>query len=110
MNYHIFIVNSDTLKFHLEYMFAGTGAKDKPSPFLSNPNLTKYNHNSERISVGMIADISRIRVGDKVLFYLQSSCNNPGMFFGVFKAKNRAFWDENDSNNYLKTNRGKGLS
>lgn len=33
MNTHVFIVNEQTFKYHLEYMFAGTGAGDKKSPF-----------------------------------------------------------------------------
>lgn len=33
MNTHVFIVNEQTFKYHLEYMFAGTGARDKKSPF-----------------------------------------------------------------------------
>ena len=28
MRTHVFIVDNNTLKYHLEYMFAGTGAKD----------------------------------------------------------------------------------
>ncbi len=34
MNTHVFIVNEQTLKIYLEYLFAGTGAKDRLSPFL----------------------------------------------------------------------------
>ena len=34
MNYHVFIVDKTTFKYHLEYMFAGTGAKDKTVPFI----------------------------------------------------------------------------
>lgn len=29
MNTHVFIVNGQTFKYHLEYMFAGTGASEK---------------------------------------------------------------------------------
>lgn len=109
MNTHVFIVNEQTFKYHLEYMFAGTGAKDKPSTFLYNPNIN-FNANSERNLVGMIADISRIQVGDYIIFYLQASKGKQGQFFGVFRAKSKAFFDENDHNNFLINELGKGLS
>lgn len=109
MNTHVFIVNEQTFKYHLEYMFAGTGAKDKLSPFLYNQNVI-FNATTERNLVGMIADISRIQIGDNIIFYLQASQGKQGQFFGVFKAKSRAFFDENDHNNFLKNELGKGLS
>lgn len=109
MNTHVFIVNEKTFKLHLEYMFAGTGAKNKTSTFLTNSNID-YNATSERNLVGMIADVSRIQVGDNIIFYLQAENNRQGHFFGVFKAKTKAFFDENDSNNFLKEDLGKGLS
>ena len=34
---HVFIVNDTTLKYHLEYMFAGTGA-NCDAPFLEDAN------------------------------------------------------------------------
>lgn len=106
---HVFVVNQATFKYHLEYLFAGTGAKDKISPFLVTSNIA-YNSTIERMLVGMIADISRIRIGDKVVFYLQASGSSSGTFFGVFKVASNPFFDENDTNNYLKNNTGKGLS
>lgn len=109
MNTHVFIVNEQTFKYHLEYMFAGTGAGDKKTPFLYNP-CVRYNASAERNLVGMIADISRIQIGDNIIFYLQASNDKQGRFFGVFKAKSKAFFDENDNNNYLKNELGKGLS
>lgn len=109
MNTHVFIVNEQTFKYHLEYMFAGTGAKDKLSTFLYNPNAN-FNATSERNLVGMIADISRIQIGDNIIFYLQASQGKQGKFFGVFKAKSRAFFDEIDHNNFLMNELGKGLS
>lgn len=109
MNTHVFIVNEQTFKYHLEYMFAGTGARDKKSPFLYNASVS-FNANSERNLVGMIADISRIQIGDNIIFYLQATSGKQGQFFGVFTAKSKAFFDENDSDNYLKAELGKGLS
>lgn len=109
MNTHVFIVNEQTFKCHLEYMFAGIGAKDKKSSFLYDASV-KFNATSERNLVSMIADISRIQIGDNIIFYLQASKNKQGQFFGVFRAKSLAFFDENDSNNYLRSELGKGLS
>lgn len=100
MNYHVFIVDKHTFKYHLEYMFAGTGAGDKAVPFLSNSKASVHSA-TERNLVGMIADISRVRKGDKIIFYIQAADGNPGMFFGVFSAASTAFFDENDSKNYL---------
>lgn len=63
------------------------------SLFLEKSDI-KFQPTTERNLVGMIADISRIRPDDKIIFYLQATVNNPGMFFGVFKAKSAAFFDE----------------
>lgn len=109
MNTHVFVVDSTTFKLHLEYMFAGTGAKDKTSPFLMDAT-SNCHHTTERNLVGMIADVSRIRLGDKIIFYLQATENNQGMFFGVFEAASVGFFDENDNDNYLINELGKGLA
>ena len=109
MNIHVFVVNQITFKQHLEYTFAGTGAKNRMSLFLEKSDI-KFQPTTERNLVGMIADISRIRPDDKIIFYLQATVNNPGMFFGIFKAKSAAFFDENDNKNYLSDELGKGLS
>ena len=112
MNYHVFIVDNNTFKVHLEYMFAGTGAGDKTTPFILNPEDTTIHSRTEINLVSMIADISRVRVGDKIIFYLQanSATNRPGMFFGVFKAISTAFYDANDDKNYLKAELKKALT
>ena len=89
-------------------MFAGIGAKDKQSPFLTEKSI-QYNSATERMILGMIADISRIRIGDKIVFYLQSSVHGPGSFFGVFQAISNPFFDENDSENYLQHKTKKAL-
>ena len=102
MNTHVFIVDDTTFKVHLEYMFAGIGSKDRTVPFLSESNISEFHHSTERVLTEMIADISRIQIGDNIIFYLQASQSHPGMFFGIFRAKSRAFFDENDNNNYLK--------
>lgn len=106
---HVFVVNERTFKYHLEYKFAGTGAGEKSVSFLYNPEID-FNSTTERMLVGMIADISRIRKGDNVIFYLQSRAGNQGIFFGVFKVASLPFFDENDKNNYLVSQTEKGLS
>lgn len=117
MNYHVFIVDETTFKYHLEYGFAGTGAGGDLSPFLQNHTYANPRKKADGLTsqgemklVGMIADVSRIRIGDKIIFYLQAKGNREGMFFGVYRAKTTAFFDENDSNNYLVDDTGKGLS
>lgn len=67
MNIHVFVVNQITFKQHLEYMFAGTGAKNRMSLFLEKSDI-KFQPTTERNLVGMIADISRIRPDDKIIF------------------------------------------
>lgn len=111
---HVFIVNDTTLKYHLEYMFAGTGA-NCDAPFLEDANYQNPRRKengltatSERNLVAMMADISRIQVGDKIIFYLQAS-NHEGKFYGVFKAVDIPFYDSNH-NNYLSLEMGKKLN
>lgn len=111
---HVFIVNDKTLKYHLEYMFAGTGA-NCDAPFLEDPNYQNPRRKengltatAERNLAAMVADISRIRTGDKVVFYLQAS-NHEGKFYGVFKAVGNPFYDSNN-NNYLSSEMGKDLN
>lgn len=109
MNYHVFIVDQNTFQYHLAYMFAGTGAGDKAVSFLGNASAS-FHWAAEANLVGMIADISRIREGDKIIFYLQAANGNPGMFYGVFTAASTAFFDENDGSNYLIGNLRKPLT
>lgn len=100
MNTHVFVVDKTTFKIHLEYMFAGTGAGNKKVPFLTGIE-EPIHWATENNLVGMIADISRLRIGDKIIFYLQAHDDKPGMFYGVFKVVSLAFFDENDGSNYL---------
>ena len=74
--FHVFVVNDTTFKYHLEYLFAGTCALENPD-FLEdkeyqNPRKKEDGVTSKQeLSIcGMIADVSRIREGDKILFYL----------------------------------------
>lgn len=112
---HVFIVNEQTMKVHLEHLFAGTGSSNE-APFLldaeyHNPQRKTegVTSSAERNLAAMIADISRIRVGDKIIFYLQASKNNPGMFFGTFETVSEAFYQPN-SDDYLTNELGKTLN
>jgi len=113
MTTHVFIVGSTTLKLHLEYLFAGTGAKDSKIDFNDNPN-TSLHATTENMLIGMIADGSRVRRGDQVIFYLQQEFSKKifeGKFFGIFKAKNDwSFLDNNDIQQYLKNELEKSLT
>jgi len=110
---HVFIVDATTFKYHLEYLFAGTGAKDKYIDF-NNQADTKLHHSAENNLVGMIADSQRLRSNDFVVFYLQKSLSsgiNDGKFFGIFKIKKGpSFLDNNDPSQYLKNNLNKSLT
>jgi len=110
---HVFIVDTNTFKYHLEYLFAGTGAKDNYIDFNNNPN-TSLNHVTENNLVGMIADSQRIRKGDFIIFYLQQNYSEKvweGKFYGIFKAKeDLSFLDNNDPNQFLKQELIKSLT
>lgn len=112
---HVFIVNKQTLKVHLEHLFAGTGSSND-APFLldasyHNPQKKSdgLTSSSERNLAAMIADVSRIRIGDKNFFYLQATENSQGMFFGIFEAVSKAFYQPN-SDDYLTNDLGKTLN
>ena len=110
---HVFIVDTNTFKYHLEYLFAGTGAKDNFIDFNNNPN-TSLNHTTENNLVAMIADSQRIRKGDFVIFYLQQNYSEKvweGKFYGIFKAKeDLSFLDNNDANQFLRQELIKSLT
>jgi hypothetical protein len=95
MKTHVFIVNEASFPVHLQYLFAGAGAAD----------------NDEHI--GLLSDIKRVRIGDRVIFYLETkkSSRIDGGFFGVFKIANLTPIVIQDSNNptYLERQLGKKL-
>lgn len=113
MTTHVFIVDSITFRYHLEYLFAGTGAKDNVVDFNAKPN-TSLKHMTENNLVGMIADSQRIRKGDHIIFYLQQDLSEgiyEGKFYGIFKAKeDLSFLDNNDKNQFLKDKLVKSLT
>jgi len=110
---HVFIVDNITFKQHLEYQFAGTGAKDARIDFNAKAS-TRLHHTSENNLVGMIADSQRIRKDDFVIFYLQQNVSQgiyEGKFYGIFKAKEDvSFLDNNDKNQFLKSQLVKSLT
>jgi len=110
---HVFIVDTTTFKYHLEYLFAGTGAKDNFIDFNGSEN-TSLHYSKENNLVGMIADSQRIRKDDFIIFYLQQNYPNKvfeGKFFGIFKAKeDLSFLDNLDNNQFLKNEINKSLT
>ena len=67
---HIFVVNEQTFKVHLEYMFAGTGYSTYEPDFIDKDKQCTKSDSKERTFVSMIADISKVRIGDFVAFYV----------------------------------------
>ena len=109
---HVFIVDSITFKYHLEYMFAGTGAKDNVIDF-NNSSSCSLHYTQENNLVGMISDSLRVRKDDFVIFYLQQNSSErirEGMFYGVFKVVEQSFLDNNNTNQYLKFSLQKSLT
>lgn len=111
---HVLIVDETTFKVHLEYMFAGTGSATDAVDFNNSQTTTLYagiKFAGENKLCGMIADFGRVRLGDRIIFYLQASDGNEGKFYGVFKVKSEEFFLENYSTNqYLLTDLGKNLT
>jgi len=87
MTTHVFIVDKDTFPTHLKYMFAGTGFKDNDIN-LNDSEEIDLNPTVEKTIVGLLSDIKRVRVGDKIIFYLTQIAKTEGKFFGIFKIKN----------------------
>lgn len=111
MTTHVFIVDDNTFKYHLEYLFAGTGAKDKVIDF-NNSKTSKLHHSSEAGLVGMMADGCRVRKNDLIIFYVQEkSKKHEGLFFGIFQAtENGIYLDNNDKKQFLKKELKKSLT
>ena len=111
MTTHVFIVNSTTFKYHLEFLFAGTGAGEDSMDF-NESKTTTLSGGKENKLASMIADASRIRKGDFIIFYLlQKVDENEGKFYGIFKAtRNCSFLDNNDKKQFLKDKLEKSLT
>lgn len=111
---HVFIVGSNTFKYHLEYQFVGTGARDKVIDF-NNTNSSALHPSSENGLLGMIADSQRVRSGDSIIFYLQQDYSKgiyEGKFYGVFKVlESPSFLDNNNNETqFLKASLNKSLT
>ncbi|HOK67794.1 MAG TPA: hypothetical protein PLV55_13410 [Anaerohalosphaeraceae bacterium] len=113
MTTHVFIVDSTTFQYHLEYLFAGTGARDYVIDFNNGPE-TSLQSVQEKTLVSMMADAVRIRKRDFILFYLQQNITRgilEGKFYGIFQAaKNHSFLDNNDEQQFLRDKLGKSLT
>lgn len=98
MTTHVFIVDDNTFKYHLEYMFAGTGAKENIIDF-NNSKTSKLHHSTEANLIGLMSDGCRVRKNDLIIFYLQANWQHEGTFFGIFQAvENSIFIDNFDDN------------
>lgn len=60
MTTHVFIVDATTFKYHLEYMFVGTGMKNISIDF-NDSQTTQLKTQTENTILGMIADFSRVK-------------------------------------------------
>lgn len=113
MTTHVFIVDETTFKCHLKYMFAGTGAKDKDVDFNNSQSSVIYpnkKYAAEAGLVSMMADCSRLRSGDLVVFYLQATKKQEGKFYGVFQVLGAPFLERAGTSQYLFHELGKNLT
>lgn len=112
-NTHVYIVDINTFKLHLEYQFAGTGAKETFVDFNAT-STSRLKGGVENNLASMIADSLRIRKGDNIIFYLQSSAKDriqEGKFYGVFQAADDwSFLDNYGNGQYLNRELGKSLT
>ena len=98
MSAHVFIVDHTTFPIHLEHKFAGIGAP--LIKFNSDGSLSSSLTTREEITaVSMLADMARIRIGDKIYFYVQGmqsgSSGRQGYFFGRFTATSTSYVVQN---------------
>lgn len=71
MNYHLFVVDEISLKYHIEYGFVGTG------------------NSTNNFNIGLWKDIARLKIDDKIVFYVQKTKK----FYGFFKVTSTPFYD-----------------
>ncbi|MBQ8271113.1 MAG: hypothetical protein IJZ22_07940 [Bacteroidaceae bacterium] len=109
MTTHVFIVDERSFKVHLEYMFVGTGSKNKDIDF--NRNKDSHLHSqTENGLVSMMADFSRVRIGDFVIFYVQATKGMEGKFYGIYKIESLPFYEPSGATQYLFNELGKNLT
>lgn len=110
MTTHVFIVDETTFKYHLEYLFAGTGAGNKDVDF-NDSKTTQLHHSTENGLVAMMADGCRVRKNDLIIFYLQATKKHEGMFYGIFQAvSDGIFLDRNNNRQFLHKELKKSLT
>lgn len=109
MTTHVFIVDEQSFQVHLEYMFVGTGSKENDVDF-NNSNSTALKYQSENGLVSMMADFSRVRIGDYVIFYVQATSKKEGKFYGIYQIKEPPFVDHYGGKQYLLDQIGKNLT
>jgi len=85
---HVFVVDQRTFPYHLRYLFAGTTPGDPQ----------KAHH------IGLLADISRVRSGDPVIFYMVGYG-----FYGIFCIATDAIYWEHPTTGWLQPEIGKPL-
>lgn len=109
MTTHVFIVNEQSFKIHLEYLFVGTGSKDKGVDF-NGIIETSLHPQSENGLISMMSDFSRIRINDFVIFYVQSSKGEEGKFYGIYQINSEPFLEQKGDGQYLYNELGKNLT
>lgn len=111
MTTHVFIVTEQSFKVHLEYMFVGTGAKGKDINFngIADPE-NPLPPQTENGLVSMMADFSRVRIGDYVIFYVQAAKKKEGKFYGIYQINSEPFYEPNRGTQYLFKELGKNLT
>lgn len=109
MTTHVFVVTEQSFKVHLEYQFVGTGSKNEDVDFNGLTTSLKH-HATENGLVGMMADFSRVRRDDYVIFYVQASPNKEGKFYGIYRIDSEPFLEPAGNNQYLYTSLGKNLT
>lgn len=97
MTTHVFIVTEQSFKVHLEYMFAGTGSKDKDIDFNGGQHSLLHPKKENGLA-SMMADCSRVRENDNVIFYVQASRNSEGKYYGIFKVASQPFHEPYNQN------------
>lgn len=109
MTTHVFIVSEQSFKVHLEYLFVGTGAKDKDVDF-NGVTHSSLHPQTENGLISMMSDFSRVRIGDYVLFYVQSTDKKEGKFYGIYQINSTPFLEHSGNNQYLRSLLGKNLT
>lgn len=108
MTTHVFIVNEQSFRVHLAYMFAGTGSGDKTVDFNGSAHSSISAAQTENGLIAMMADFSRVRVDDYVIFYVQASEEKEGKFYGIYQIASDPFLEPDGR--YLHEELGKSLT